>query len=322
MPETLDSEARTPERSCVEIRQLRYFLKIAELGSLSRASQALHVAQPALSHQMAQLEAELGHALLHRRYNGVQVTEQGQAFYSQAQRILKDIDDLPNVVANSAAHLRGTVAVGLPQSTAVHFAMPLLAALAQRHPGVGLEFFDEISGNLLHGLNSGRVDIAVIVNDEAAKLTHATLLMEEDLFLVSADASALENPLPVDRLATLRLTLPSLHQGVRGVVEDAVRAAGAVLPVPAVVANSMSIMRRAIESEGLCGVMPWGAVCDEIRAGALHAIPMLPRLSRRVYVCSSRDAELSLAARAVRELLIELTRARVQSGDWQGVCLP
>lgn len=319
MPETLDLQTRNPESARVEIRQLRYFLKIAELGSVSRASQALHIAQPALSHQMAQLEAELGHALLHRRYNGVQVTEQGQAFYSQAQRILKDIDDLPNVVANSAAHLRGTVAVGLPQSTAVHFAMPLLAALAERHPGVGLEFFDEISGNLLHGLSSGRVDIAVMVNDEAAKLTHATALMEEELFLVTTDASALENPLPMARLATLPLTLPSLHQGVRGLVEEAVRTAGAVLPVPAIVANSMSIMRRAIESGRLCGVMPWGAVCDEIRAGTLHAVPLAPRLRRRVHVCSSRDAELSLAARAVRDLLIELTRARVQSGDWQGV---
>ena len=77
----------------MEIRQLRYFLKIAELGSFSRASQTLHVAQPALSHQIAQLDGELGHGLLHRRHNGVQMTEQGQAFYSQAQQILKEIDD-------------------------------------------------------------------------------------------------------------------------------------------------------------------------------------------------------------------------------------
>lgn len=309
----------------MEIRQLRYFLKIAELGSLSRASQALHIAQPALSHQMARLEAELGHALLHRRYNGVQVTEQGQAFYSQAQRILKDIDDLPNVVANSAADLRGTVAVGLPQSTAVHFAMPLLAALAQRHPGVGLEFFDEISGNLLHGLSSGRVDIAVMVNDEAAQLTRATPLMDEELFLVAAGTGALDgaldNPLSIARLASLPLTLPSLRQGVRDLVEEAVRSAGAALPVPKIVANSMGIMRRAVESGAVCGVMPWGAVCDALQAGTLRAVALAPRLSRRVQVCSSRDAELSLAARAVRDLLIEVTRARVQSGDWQGVTL-
>ena len=61
----------------MEIRQLRYFLKIADIGSLSRASQALHIAQPALSYQVAQLEGELGHSLLHRRHNGVQMTEQG-----------------------------------------------------------------------------------------------------------------------------------------------------------------------------------------------------------------------------------------------------
>lgn len=298
---------------------MRYFLKIAELGSFSRASQALHIAQPALSHQIAQLEGELGHALLHRRHHGVQVTEQGQAFYSQAQRILKQIDDLPNVVNRSAAQLRGTVTVGLPQSTASQYAMPLMEALRERHAGVSLELFDEISGNLMRGIHSGRMDIAVIVSDDDALLANATALMNEELFLVTSAGNDVGPKIPVASLATMPLALPGIDHGVRALVESAVRVHGAVLPTPAIVANSMSIMRRAVESGAVCSVMPWAAICDEIRAGTMRAVPLEPRLSRRVHVCWSKDAGLSLAARAVRDLLIEVARTRVRSGQWLGV---
>lgn len=303
----------------MEIRQLRYFVKIADSGSFSRASKVLHIAQPALSHQIAQLEAELGHALLHRRHNGVEPTEQGQVLYAQAQRILKAIDDVPNVLEGSAAQLRGTVTVGLPQSTAALYAMPLLRQLQERHSGVTLELFDEISGNLVRGLRSGQIDIAVIVNDEDALLTNAVALVDEELFVVASADKELGPNVPVEQLATIPLALPGLGHGVRALVEDAVRARGAVLSRPVVVANSMSIMRRAIESGQACGVMPWGGMCDALRAGKVRAVPLHPRLSRRVSVCWSKDAGLSRAAEAVRDLLIEVTRARVRSGEWKGV---
>jgi LysR family transcriptional regulator, nitrogen assimilation regulatory protein len=305
----------------VEIRQLRYFLRIAELGSFSRASQTLHVAQPALSHQIAQLEQELGHNLLHRRHSGVQMTEQGEAFYSQAQRILKEIDDLPNVVNMSAAQLRGTVAVGFPQSTATQYAMPLIAELKKRHGGIGLEMFDEISGNLLRGINSGRLDIAVMVSDEDALVANAIPLMDEELFCITSVRNDIGESLPIGRLAEIPLTLPGMHHGVRALVENAVRAQGRSLPTPAIVANSMNIMRKAIDTGAVSSVLPWGAVCDGIVAGTIRAVPLEPRLSRRVHVCFSKDSQLTLAGCAVKDLLIELTRQRVQSGEWQGATL-
>ncbi|MBT2323903.1 LysR family transcriptional regulator [Variovorax paradoxus] len=305
----------------MDIRQLRYFQRIAELGGFSRASLALHIAQPALSHQIARLEAELGHVLLHRRHNGVQMTEQGQALYIQAQRILKDIDDLPNVVNRSSEQLRGTVSVGLPQSTALQYAMPLLDEKRRRFAGVGLELFDEISGNLLRDLSSGRLDIAVVVSDQDALLANTIPLMDEELFLTSSATQDFGTRLPIVDLVTVPLALPGMHHGVRALVEAAVRAHGATLPTPAIVANSMSIMRRAVEAGTACSVMPWGAVCDEIKAGTIRATPLEPKLTRRVHVCSAKDVRLSLAGDAVRELLIEVTRRRVQSGEWQGVAL-
>lgn len=305
----------------MEIRQLRYFLKIAEIGSFSKASIALHIAQPALSQQIAQLEDELGHALLHRRHNGVQMTEQGEAFFAHAQRVVKQIDDLPNVVKRCKDALRGTVSLGLPQSTALQYAMPLIAEVQQRFPGVSVEIYDEISGNLLRHLNSGRLDIAVVVNDQDTLLVNAVPLMDEELFLASSAKQNHGPSFPLADLVTVPLTLPGPHHGVRALVDAAIRAQGIVPPAPTIVANSMSIMRRAVEAGMACSVMPWGAVCEEIKAGTIRATPLEPRLTRRVHICTAKDAQLSLAAHAVHELLIEVTRRRIEAGEWLGVTL-
>lgn len=307
----------------MEIRQLRYFVKIADLGSLSRAAEALHVAQPALSQQVAQLEGELGQPLLVRRSTGVTMTEQGEVFYRHAQRLLKQWADVGPAVNQAARQLVGTVALGLPQSTAAQYAMPLLAALAARHPGISLEFFDEISGNLLHAVASGRMDLALLVNDEDAALLQSTPVLDEELFLVSrADRAPGTRRMPLGALASLPLALPGHGHGVRDLVERAVRAAGGELPPPALVANSMSIMRHAVR-EGLAhSVTPWGALPDELRAGTLVATPFEPTLSRRVHLCVARDAALTLAGQAVFELLLHTAREQVQAGHWPGTRLP
>lgn len=305
----------------MEIRQLRYFLKIADTGSFSKASQVLHIAQPALSQQIIQLEAELGEQLLHRKHNGVEVTEHGRAFYRHAQQILKSLDDLPNVVRHVGADLSGRVSIGLPQSTALRYAMPLLDAVAERYPGISLELFDEISGNLLRSMDSGRLDLAVMVNDEAALQLDAVPLMEEELFFIAAPGLTLPPVMPVAELVQQRLALPSMHQGVRALVEDAVRGCGARLPTPAMEVNSMAIMLSAAEKGLACSIMPWGAIDSRLAAGTLQAVPLAPRVSRRVHVCSARQPPLSLAAAAVKELLLELVRTEVAEGRWQGTRL-
>lgn len=300
----------------MEIRQLRYFVRIADLGSVSRAAEALHVAQPALSQQIAQLEGELGQPLLVRRSTGVRMTEQGEVFYRHAQRILKELADLPGAVQQAGSQPCGTVALGLPQSTASQYAMPLLAALRERHPAIEVEFFDEISGNLLQAVTRGRLDMAVLVNDEHAALLQAEPLLEETLYLVSRpDLAPAGGVIPLAALARYPLALPGHGQGVRDIVEQALRAAGAELPPPSIVANSMSIMRQCALAGWAHCVMPGGALEEDIRSGALKATATGPALTRRAHLCVARDASLTLAGQAVHDLLKETTRA----ARWQGV---
>ncbi|MBI2770645.1 MAG: LysR family transcriptional regulator [Burkholderiales bacterium] len=306
----------------MEIRQFRYFVRIADLGSFSRAAQALHIAQPALSQQVAQLEEELGQALLTRLPGGVKLTEAGSVFYRHAQRLLQQLAEVEGAVAHVAANPSGSVRVGLPQSTASHYALPLLAHLREHFPGIEVEFFDELSGHLLHGLNTGRLDIAVLVSDDDAALLNAVPLMDESLFLVSrAGMAPPGKSVSLKRLAALPLALPGQQHGVRAIIEHAVHSQGLRLANVTVLANSMSIMREAM-LQGLAHcVMPWAAVDGGLARGELVAQPFTPALRRRVHVCTARDAQLSLAGQAVFESLLAQTRMRVKAGQWQGVVL-
>jgi len=306
----------------MEFRQLRYFVKIADLGSVSKASRALHIAQPAISQQLAQLEDELGQMLFVRQSSGVVLTEQGRVFYQHAQRILKQLSEVKDAVNQITDSPGGHVAIGLPQSTASQFAFPLLELIERRYPGISLEFFDELSGNMLPWLVSGRLDVGVVVNDDDAALLKAVPLMDERLFLMSRPDRAPGGPhIELEKLVDLPLALPGMQHGVRALLEQSAAACNLKLGRLRVEANSMSIMRKSMLEGAAHSVMPWGAVPEEIAAGTLVATPIEPALTRRVYVCTQKESFPSISAQAVHAALIQTAREQVESGRWQGVRL-
>src|SRR5277367_5436205 len=97
----------------MQFRQLRYFVKIVDAGSFSRAASIVHVAQPALSQQIAELEERLGVMLLQRSARGVRPTAAGEILYREASAILKQLEQLPGIVRSSDGVAQGTVCVGL-----------------------------------------------------------------------------------------------------------------------------------------------------------------------------------------------------------------
>ena len=149
----------------MELRQLRYFVAIVDHGSLSRAALILHVAQPALTQQLRQLEEELGVQLLHRSAQGVLSTDAGKVFYEHAQAILKQVADARSAVTQSATRPSGNVTLGLPHSISGALALPLLLAARERYPEITLQLTEEITGNLNEQLKSGRINLAVLFDD-------------------------------------------------------------------------------------------------------------------------------------------------------------
>ena len=311
-------------RPGMELRQLRYFVKIADMGSMSRASRVLHISQPSLSQQVAQLEAEVGRALLNRTTAGVSMTVEGEAFYRHALLILRQIDDLEGVVKNAHAQLTGSISVTLVHTQAVQYGLPLLLKLREQYPGIDLELFDNTSSDALQGVASGRRQLGMLVNDQDAALLDSEPVIEEELFLVSHPEQAPEGDgIALSDLARLPLILPGRSQlgeelggldstvGVGG-YEGARRTSRLML------ANSVAVFRQAVLTGAAHALQPWGAVRDDILRGAMRATPVEPAIRRRVFISTARGTAMSQVVRAVRQVLLSVVKEEHEQGHVRG----
>src|SRR4051812_27201158 len=136
----------------MNLRRLQYFVKIVDIGSLTQAADILHVAQPALSQQLATLEGEVRQQLLLRTKRGVTPTQAGEVLYRHAQVILRQCEQALTEMRAAGRELSGSVSVGLaPGTAAAGLAVPLLRAVRARHPGVVL-YLNETYGTTLSEL--------------------------------------------------------------------------------------------------------------------------------------------------------------------------
>ena len=305
----------------MELRQLRYFVAIVDHGSLSRAARVLHIAQPALTQQIRQLEEELGTQLLHRSAQGVLATDAGKTFYEHAQAILKQVGDAKSAVAQSTLKPTGTVALGIPQSVSGALALPLLVAVRATYPEISLQLTEELSGNLIEQLRSGRINLAVLFDDGQLTAFSTIGLVEEDMmFVTRADSrfSVPDGPVALADAIKVPLILPGLQHGVRPRIESIVRNAG--LSIDNIIdINSVAILRSAIMADLGATILPVAPLLSDIERGLMTAHSIAgAQISRTVALCSSRNIPLTNAAAAVERLVLDVTRELCGSGRWLG----
>ena len=305
----------------MELRQLRYFVAIVDHGSLSRAARVLHIAQPALTQQIHQLEEELGAQLLHRSAQGVMSTDAGKTFYEHAQAILKQVEDAKWAVTQSTDKPAGTVALGVPQSVSSALALPLLTAVREHYPEISLQLTEELSGNLIEQLKSGRINLAVLFDDGQLGAFSVTPLVEEELmFITRADSrfAVGRKSVSLARAVQAPLILPGLQHGVRPRIERVVQTAG--LSINQVIdINSVAILKSALMADIGATILPVAPVLSEIERGELVAHTITGHsISRTVVLCSSRNIPLTNAAAAVARLMLDVSGELCLSGRWLG----
>ncbi|MDC8760884.1 LysR substrate-binding domain-containing protein [Janthinobacterium fluminis] len=305
----------------MELRQLRYFVAIADHGSLSKAALVLHVAQPALTQQLRQLEEELGAQLLHRSAQGVLSTDAGKIFYAHAQAILKQVADAKSAVTQSATRPSGSVTLGLPHSISGALALPLLTAARADYPEISLQLTEELTGNLAEQLKAGRVNLALLFDDGQLTPFTTTALVEEDMrFICRADAPYLrgQHAISLKQALAAPLILPGLQHGVRPRIESVARAAG--LTVGNVIEiNSIAILKSAILADMGATILPVAPLLAEVERGTLRTHALYdPPLSRTVVLCASKSIPLTNAAAAVGRLVQQVSAQLCASGSWLG----
>lgn len=307
----------------MELRQLRYFVRVVEIGSMSRAAVDLDVVQSALSQQIARLEGELSTRLLQRSAKGVTPTEAGMAFFRQAQLALRHADEAARAAQQS--RLSGVVSVGLAPTTASVLGLPLMRAVRQRYPDVRLHMVESLSGHLASMLNARRLDLAVLFDTDPGRRWSVTPLAEEKLFLMQARGRS-KTPLPakvrLSQVKEIPLILPSPAHGLRSTLDEAM-SGERLRRLQPIEIDSLSMLMDAVKA-GLGGTIQPRAALARVPGweDVFEVAEIVDRKLRRLNsLCSLSDDELSPAALAVRVVLADCVRELIRSGAWEGATL-
>ncbi|MGK6312278.1 LysR family transcriptional regulator [Neorhizobium sp. DT-125] len=205
----------------MDIRQLGYFVRVAELGSFSRASAFLHVAQPALSRQVRNLEIELKERLLVRNGRGVEVTEAGERLLSNARGILRMVERTYEDIDNARTGKSGKVAIGLPATISIAIATALIRRLREELSDAQVTLIHGRSSQLQEWLLSGRIDMAIMYNAPSSPMLEIHDLVDENLYLIgSEDAFDDPGPVPLEALASLPMVIACRPNSTRVIVES------------------------------------------------------------------------------------------------------
>ena len=305
----------------MELRQLRYFTRIVETGSMGRAALELGLATSALSQQISRLEGELATRLLQRQSTGVVPTDAGLAFLQQAQLTLRHADDA--VRAAQTARLSGHVSIGLASTTASVLGVPLMQAMAERYPAVRLHLVEALSGHLTTMLNARQLDLAILFRSDAGRRWSVTPLLDEQLYVIGAPGLPGMPPGPQVRLAELTrlpLILPSGSHGLRALIDTAF-ARLRLAPTVLAEVDGLSLLMAAVRAGHGATIQP-SAATGRLEPGAVRSVLLVDALtSRRNLLASLSEDELSPAALAARVVLADVARTLVTSGRWPGTSL-
>ncbi|ENQ1350489.1 tricarballylate utilization LysR family transcriptional regulator TcuR [Salmonella enterica] len=305
----------------MELRQLRYFVRIIETGSMGSAAQDLDIGVSALSQQMSRLENELAIRLLQRTSRGVTPTNAGLAFYSQAQLALRHADDA--ILAAREARLSGHVSVGMAPSTASILGIPFIHAMQENYADVRLHVVESLSGNLERMINTRQIDLAVVFQKDKILRWSARPILEEQLFLIGSHAllTALpDNPITPEQLAGIPLIMPSQGHGLRGRLDAVCQEHALNVEIVAEI-DGLALLIRAVR-DGLGATLQPGAAISHLDNDALRVIGVHnPVLSRPNFLVSLSDDELTPAGLAARVVLTKVMRQLVDAGEWPGATL-
>ncbi|OZI77808.1 LysR substrate-binding domain-containing protein [Bordetella genomosp. 12] len=313
----------------MELRQLRYFIRIVELGSMSRAALELDMVQSALSQQISRLEGELGARLLKRNPRGVEPTEAGTAFFREAKLTLRHAEQAMR--SAQQPRLTGSVSIGLPATTESMLGLPLISALRGRFPDVRLHMVGGMSGMLADMLNARALDMAILFDLRGRQSVFAGRnwtvrpLFEEELFLIRArrrQGPALPAEVRLGDLGGEPLILPTVGHGLRSVL-DAAFTRAQVQPRIALDVDSQPMTMAALAAGLGAVIQPWavmGSVKDAAQRFEWARIQDEDAL-RINLLCSLKEEDLSPAALAARAVMAECIRQLIGDGIWQGTRL-
>ncbi|MEV5834927.1 LysR family transcriptional regulator [Nocardia sp. NPDC052112] len=307
----------------MDTHRLKYFLRIADEGSMTQAATVLGIAQPALSRQVRMLEQDLGVTLFRRTARGVELTEEGERLRATTAGPLRQLELAVQYIGSPLARVERGLHFGILPTAAPTLAGPLLASLGAAFPRVSFHVTVAGTDQLVEGMLKGAIDTAVINPVTDDRLFCRDLLLE-DLVVVGGPESGLSpsHAMTFTELVTRPLVLPSSHTGIGSTVENT--ALRLKLRIHSRFAtDSLPVAIDLIESGLAFGVLPLSACSKEIAADRLCYAPLRePTPTQHLGVAASSQLALprEFAVR-IGDILREETARLTASGSWPATFL-
>ena len=301
----------------MDIRQLRYFVRIVELGSLSSASRSLRVAQPALSQQIAKLEEDVGKPLLVRSSKGVTPNEAGSALYHHALLILRQFEHAMTIARSDAGAIKGVVSIGLAATTVAAIGLPLVQRIRERFSGISLNVVEAMSGHLEHLMRQNQLDLAVLFHRDLPPEFTVEALMVEELFLIGSGHSPHfpgRTSVTMAEAAEVPLILPTADHGLRRRIEAEFESR-ALHPTVVAEIDSLSLLMNCVNEDIGMTIKPMGAILQEGRRGRKYRRFRVgdAQLWRSNYLYSLSPDAITSATSVVMGELRELVNSLVRT---------
>jgi LysR family nitrogen assimilation transcriptional regulator len=301
----------------MDLKQLDYFVRVAELGSFTRAATQLAVVQSALSRQVRALEVELRQPLFERTGRGVTLTEAGKRLLEHGRGILQQVERARLDIENQRGAATGRLVIGLPPSVSRMLTGPLVTAFRQRFPKATLSVVEGLSTYVMEWLAIGRVDCAVVYNVGASATIDLLPVLHEQLYLVSARRGGagqpgrlVGKPVTLAEVAERELVIPSRPHSIRMLLEAALANEGRRAKV-AMEIESIPAILDLVQHDGFHAVLALNAIKTSGKEQGFSVRPIgKPRLTTTLWIATSaqrpRGPLIDQSTALVRELLVKL----------------
>jgi LysR family transcriptional regulator, nitrogen assimilation regulatory protein len=311
----------------MELRQLRYFVAVAELGSFTKAALVLDIAQPAISRQIRDLEIELGVRLLVRNGRGAVLTDAGIKFLSRAKMILEDAERALQEARSLKGRPMGMVSIGMPPAIGGILSVPTVMEVRKLYPEIQLQLTEGYSGHIHEWLLSGRLDVGVFYTSPRNSDLNYDPLVTERLYLfgapeVIAQHFGTNESVPFSRILKLPLILPARPHAIRRLVDEVASRSQTETNIVTEVNAFLGIRDLVVNGCGLT-ILPISAMLREVDLGQLKVIDVFdPVLWQTVGLMTSAHHAPSLATRTVARVISDIARTLVKTSVWPEQRLP
>lgn len=300
----------------MELKQLSYFLGVAECGSFSKAAIRLSVAQPILSRQVRLLESELGVELLYRNGRGVVLSEAGKLLEKYAQSVINTVNQAQTEINTLRETPQGRVAIAMPPSIGWVLSGPLVLRCREAYPDILLHLVEGFSGHVAEWLSTGQIDIGIVYQaPRITTLTTEPLLADELILLgpVSDPAGIGGDTVETSRLADIPMILPGRPHGLRVLVDSELDKLGVEARVEFEVDAMPSTLSLVEQGIGYT-ILSEGAASDLLQADRIRRWTLTdPSIRRELLLATSTQRPMSVATRLVARMLRDKVREIMHS---------